>query len=524
MYYELIKMLIAYESQPGHDSNSRELSGRLQKYLNQRFLEDVEVLKKRTTTTTTTNVTKEPFKCNEVNGNIESHGNMINIEERLNRLEQEQMKLRRENKELKEANSFLLMKIKPLVECNPDQEMKQRLSELDQIVKNIVQEQKLFNKLQLENNKHTDNQLLSQTDILKIMKERLDKHDEELSLIIQSEEEQNQAIDKMKHFKHQIEAHEESAELFSNLQSYLSSHEEPGLEEILQNIMELNKENRKLISKLESKDKTSSSDDAILNLQNQLESLKLQFEELKSKDEAIGREEDTRFINSEKYLADMNNMIMSVKECHEKLTNFENAKNDGENLHAKNLILDDKMSRLIDQVNTLMIKIIPLEEKIKKLEYSDREILSKMSNLEAADIFLQEADRMIIEKVSKIDTDMRKNNDIRDYVDETILRVSKKVDQKYNEVNEQLLQHQRDVKTEAEKLLEKIDNLSKERNDGTSVNNNVQKLQHNNGQIDNLQHHGHGHQSKIAFMKEPTNFNVEVLSELYRAFSKFDTL
>lgn len=50
MYYELIKMLMAYEK-PKSLSNEdckNELSGRLQKYLNQRFLEDVQYLKRKT--------------------------------------------------------------------------------------------------------------------------------------------------------------------------------------------------------------------------------------------------------------------------------------------------------------------------------------------------------------------------------------------------------------------------------------------------------------------------------------------
>lgn len=65
--------------------------------------------------------------------------------------------------------------------------MYQRLQELENRVSKIEKEQQIFNELQQENNKHTDNQLLSQTDIIKIMKGRLDKHDEELSLIIHND-------------------------------------------------------------------------------------------------------------------------------------------------------------------------------------------------------------------------------------------------------------------------------------------------------------------------------------------------
>ena len=59
MYYELIKMLIAYERREhssGHDTSTtvgkiegyQELTNRLQRYLNQRFIVDVDQLKKKT--------------------------------------------------------------------------------------------------------------------------------------------------------------------------------------------------------------------------------------------------------------------------------------------------------------------------------------------------------------------------------------------------------------------------------------------------------------------------------------------
>ena len=103
MYYELIKMLIAYEQSPGalrQGGHRRALSDRLQSYLNQRFLEDVETLKKRTSTTITT---KEVHRS-EVNQDI-------SLEQRLRNLEANQRKLQKNNNELKEANSLILEKL-----------------------------------------------------------------------------------------------------------------------------------------------------------------------------------------------------------------------------------------------------------------------------------------------------------------------------------------------------------------------------------------------------------------------------
>ena len=134
------------------------------------------------------------------------------------------------------------------------QEVKQKLAELENKIKVLGDEQKLFTKLQLENNKHTDNQLVSQTDIIRIMKSRLDKHDEELSLIIQSDAGQDLALDKMRTsldiVKSQMEAHRDLMQSLDNLQSSLKSDKEEedcSLGQTLQNILQLNKENKRLI-------------------------------------------------------------------------------------------------------------------------------------------------------------------------------------------------------------------------------------------------------------------------------------
>ena len=111
MYYELIKMLIAYEQSPGalsQGKHRRALSDRLQGYLNQRFLEDVETLKKRTSTTITK---KEVHKSGEVNQDI-------SLEQRLRNLEANQIKLQKNNNELKEANSLILEKLSASFEFN----------------------------------------------------------------------------------------------------------------------------------------------------------------------------------------------------------------------------------------------------------------------------------------------------------------------------------------------------------------------------------------------------------------------
>ena len=67
-------------------------------------------------------------------------------------------------------------------------------------------------------------------------------------------------------------------------------------------------------------------------------------------------------------------------------------------------------------------------------------------------------------------------DDLKTYVNENILSVSKKFDQKYCDLTEQLLQHEREINKETQKIQEKIDDLSKLGNNSlSSINNNVHK-------------------------------------------------
>ena len=106
--------------------------------------------------------------------------------------------------------------------------MKQKLNDLENKIKLLGDEQKLFHKLQLENNKHTDNQLVSQTDIIKMMKKRLDRNDEELSLVIHNDTGQDEIIDNLKtsldKLREQMQAHDNAMDHLDDLQTYLQNN------------------------------------------------------------------------------------------------------------------------------------------------------------------------------------------------------------------------------------------------------------------------------------------------------------
>ena len=101
MYYELIKMLISHDTPEGCQGR-QEMTGRLQRYLNQRFLKDLETIKRQSNTNTKSVVvaTEQP--------------DVKSLLLRLNQLEENQGKLEKSNKELKETNRIMMAKFSSL--------------------------------------------------------------------------------------------------------------------------------------------------------------------------------------------------------------------------------------------------------------------------------------------------------------------------------------------------------------------------------------------------------------------------
>ena len=125
MYYELIKMLIAYEKQSsaggGAKAANKELFGRLQMYLNQRFLEDVDTLKRRTTSSPSPSPGgKEKDVMKKVGKSQEVIQDNNSLEARLKKLEENQLKLQATNKELKETNFLIMEKLTASLKFHQD--------------------------------------------------------------------------------------------------------------------------------------------------------------------------------------------------------------------------------------------------------------------------------------------------------------------------------------------------------------------------------------------------------------------
>jgi len=65
--------------------------------------------------------------------------------------------------------------------------------------------------------------------------------------------------------------------------------------------------------------------------------------------------------------------------------------------------LDDKMEKVINQANTLLINDATHLERISNLEKQGAEFVRKLSNLESADLYLQESHRMVTERTSLVE-------------------------------------------------------------------------------------------------------------------------
>ena len=147
---------------------------------------------------------------------------------------------------------------------------------------------------------------------------------------------------------------------------------------------------------------------------------------------------------------------------------------------------------------------------------------------------------MIIEKMSKLEGDLGRS-DIRTYIDENLLQVSKKLDQKYSEVKEQLVRQEMKFEQEKDTLEVKIERLSNETNDHKKVENTLSKnsASNCNGNTNLATTNNNYVNLNDAFINGTTNNNYSAiiandetsmlasqdqvwtaLSELYSAFSK----
>ena len=400
----------------------------------------------------------------------------------------------------------------------------------------VEKKQKIFQSLQLENNKHTDNQLVAQTEVMEMINTKLDRLEEEGALLLESNADKEEDIDSLKRtlnsIREQIDGHTSLMESLDNLHNLNKNNNESGLEQTLQTILKINHENKELIRNIEKKERDPKSyddnrernfrEDLVLVLQKQISSLQANFEEMKQKifNNYNSREtgssnimdmqgEGMKYTFSKLSHPDLESLVQSFEECRDKLNNleakFENVK---DVTGISNGELGNKMIKIIEQLNSLMIKVATLEEKTRQIDLACGDMNGKLSNLESADVFLQEADRMIIEKMSRIDKDAIEEN-LKSYVDENVLSLTKRVNEQWTDVRDEMRDKQNNVPEAKYQTSEK------------------QSDQHNTRGVDIVQ--TNLLQSEDKSLERPAGNGDSqrlwsALLELYAAFSKFSEL
>merc|ERR1712142_520236 len=172
----------------------QELTNRLQRYLNHRFINDVDKLKKQQSASYRVEVGKEET------GNKELKQRIKQIETNYIRLREDHTELKSCYENIKEQNQYLMKKI-DIIESDSKQldkehrRLKFNNSELNENITKFSSKQKLFENVQQQTNKHKDEQLVALTHMLKQMKITADKHDEELSLIVNNDAAQDERLD-----------------------------------------------------------------------------------------------------------------------------------------------------------------------------------------------------------------------------------------------------------------------------------------------------------------------------------------
>ena len=241
MYYELIKMLISHEhgKLPPGEEGRQELTNKLQRYLNQRFLRDVESLKQKVDVKTreqeinnnnstdnniNNNMNHDIYKTSDINSFAHSSSDQ---DQKMKALQQQIRQIVESHGKLEKDQKLLKNKVIQLENTNKNLE-----TEMNELRKRSEQ----FEKLQSENNRDTDDQLVAQTEIIKIMKTRLDSCDR-----VQAEQAARLQI---------LQSGQQPAV------SAVSVADPAAVSETLQEVVRLNMENKELVRRVRAEEKT----------------------------------------------------------------------------------------------------------------------------------------------------------------------------------------------------------------------------------------------------------------------------
>eukprot|EP00092_Neocalanus_flemingeri_P009145 GFUD01009846.1.p1 GENE.GFUD01009846.1~~GFUD01009846.1.p1 ORF type:complete len:1484 (+),score=566.18 GFUD01009846.1:348-4454(+) len=435
MYYELIKMLIAYErgvQSSGYDTTKtvgkiegyQELTNRLQRYLNQRFITDVDHLKKQ-------QVAKSCFESKPENGGQsfqKMEKRMTKLEENFVDLTENHSKLKENYYSLEQTNLSLVNKMNVIEKNNKHMAgdcfaMKEKISEIIENTTNISLDQKVFENIQNQNNKHTDEQLIAQTEIIKMMKIRADKHDDELSLIVHNDASQDDRLELLDHSVDNIQV--QLSVLSNKLAPYQDIMENlqqksrtPRFETRLSGeVLKSNKDNKVMIEKIDADEKRireiehtkcTQNDDAIRSDIARIEA------EMKSKTNTINRILDTQTSLNEQ-------LVMFDKKCERKWESVEN-------VMKQNYESSRDLKELVHLNQT---KIDVLDSGFEDLGNCCASIKSdvKMNNSQSNEVAknFNEISKNITNKQDKLEQEISSSKELIQHHDDTFLELKNKV-------------------------------------------------------------------------------------------------
>merc|ERR1711872_157086 len=183
---------------------------------------------------------------------------------------------------IKEQNQYLMKKIDIIKNDNKqlDKEhgrLKVNNSELNENITKFNLKQKMFENVQQQTNKHKDEQLVALTHMLKQIKITVDKHDEELSLIVNNDAAQDERLDILEDradsiqdtFKNQNIRQDSGVEILQKLkEGFKTSSSENILPAVLEDILKINRENKMLIERIEKDEKRTKKIDLYSNNNN----------------------------------------------------------------------------------------------------------------------------------------------------------------------------------------------------------------------------------------------------------------
>merc|ERR1711892_1433584 len=226
MYYELIRMLIDYERKNHPESfdatksvgkieGYQELTNKLQRYLNQRFIEDIDDLGNKQASITNINISQKFEHLEKSFQHLEQKNTAL--EERFSVLEKTNTELSNSVETFQESFNVLQQNLLTSSQNNQglmerlshlekqEQEFKQEIRDINLLNETLEGKQKAFEDQQILNSQVVEEQLSSHTQISRSLQGRIEKQEQETGQLTLNEKHQNERLTALEKTELEIE-------------------------------------------------------------------------------------------------------------------------------------------------------------------------------------------------------------------------------------------------------------------------------------------------------------------------------